>query len=305
MVKAAIAREDPADLRRAKDVVFELMRMTSPYVGLEWTVAVHRSGIGEPRFWWTSNEGRGFVPGGVFMVNGVSSVFDDSFTDRAVSSRWVGVSDGPLVAAEHFAGRREMFGAGYQLLAVASSDIRVSALRGRFPKVPIGHCDRDQDPRPLEVPKSEDQFHTHRLGLVNSTLAKRLRDGDDVFRLEVALGYLRELDVAGMPDSVVVAREQLLQGLVPDWDQVQMGMFGAVLDAQMARHDLGVDQFVQDAYLAAYRSARAAEMVYAFREDPAGRVGDIAYLAFATGTVGAPVSPVGSPAAGGLSGAVR
>lgn len=124
-----------SDLAYARALLSAVLAALEPTVGMTWAVSVMRGPSGAGAF-ITSNEGRGWLPAGLFLPSEVSTPWqwDDVLSGTgAGGSPWEGVSDPARVLVEfgHVWGES----AGAELSALVSSGPIDSSLRRRLPGV--------------------------------------------------------------------------------------------------------------------------------------------------------------------------
>ncbi|MEU7632227.1 type VII secretion target [Nocardia sp. NPDC049220] len=120
------------DLVLARTLLGSVLAAVDSPVGMAWSVAVMRGPAGTGIF-ITSNEGRGWLPAGLFLPREVSTpwIWDELLTDEdGGGSPWEGVSDPARVLAEF--GMAWGAKANAQLSALVSSGPIDPGLRSRF-----------------------------------------------------------------------------------------------------------------------------------------------------------------------------
>ncbi|GAB2559269.1 type VII secretion target [Nocardia heshunensis] len=107
----------------------------SPAVGLAWAVSVMRGPVGT-RVFITSNEGRGWLPAGIYLPREVSTpwAWDDTLAAEG-GSPWEGIADPARILAEFALAWGPTSDTGLSAL-VSSAPIDAS-LRGAFPDVAV------------------------------------------------------------------------------------------------------------------------------------------------------------------------
>lgn len=121
------------DLVLAKTLLGAVLAATESAVGMTWAVAVLRGPAGAGMF-ITSNEGRGWMPAGLFLPRQVSTpwLWDELLgADGEVAAPWEGVSDPARVLAEF--GKAWGAKANAVLSALASSGPIDPGLQSRLP----------------------------------------------------------------------------------------------------------------------------------------------------------------------------
>lgn len=124
-----------SDLAYARALLGAVLTALEPTVGMTWAVSVMRGPSGAGAF-ITSNEGRGWLPAGLFLPSEVSTPWqwDDVLSGtEAGGSPWEGISDPARVLAEF--GHAWGEPAGAELSALVSSGPIDSSLRRRLPGV--------------------------------------------------------------------------------------------------------------------------------------------------------------------------
>ncbi|MET9489854.1 type VII secretion target [Nocardia sp. NPDC006630] len=158
-----------------------LAAVDAPAIGLSWAVSVMRGPEGSALF-ITSNEGRGWLPAGLFLPRAVSSPWVwDELLGAEGGSPWEGVSDPARVLAEFGLAWGPRAGAG--LSALVSSGPIDSGLRARFTEVAMEGLVGPAYDVDLRTPTADT---ADRLGLLGSVSAAEM--------------------VAAVPDSEVRAR---------------------------------------------------------------------------------------------------
>ncbi|WP_405136716.1 type VII secretion target [Nocardia sp. NBC_01388] len=158
-----------------------LAAVDAPAIGLSWAVSVMRGPEGSALF-ITSNEGRGWLPAGLFLPREVSSPWVwDELLGAEGGSPWEGVSDPARVLAEFGLAWGPKAGAG--LSALVSSGPIDSSLRARFTEVAMEGLVGPAYDVDLRTPTDDT---ADRLGLLGSASTAEM--------------------VAAVPDSAVQAR---------------------------------------------------------------------------------------------------
>lgn len=126
------------DLVIARTLLSAVLAAAEPAIGMTWAVSVMRGPAGAGVF-ITSNEGRGWLPAGLFLPREVSTpwLWDELLNDGSheSASPWEGVSDPARVLAEF--GLAWGAKANAKLSALVSSGPIDSGLRTRFADVPM------------------------------------------------------------------------------------------------------------------------------------------------------------------------
>ncbi|GAA5104430.1 type VII secretion target [Nocardia iowensis] len=155
------------DLVVARTLLSAVLAAVGPsVVGLSWAVSVMRGPAGMGVF-ITSNEGRGWLPAGVFLPRGVSTPWDWEEAlgsdPGAGGSAWEGVADPARVLVEF--GLEWGAKAGARLTALASAGTIDPGLRARLSDVPTAGLVRPFAEPDLRVPSADT---IDRLGLTGS-----------------------------------------------------------------------------------------------------------------------------------------
>ncbi|MFD9992035.1 type VII secretion target [Bacillus cereus] len=181
----AVVNEDLVTARTLLGAV--LAAVDEPAIGLAWAVSVMRGPDGA-RVFITTNEGRGWLPAGLYLPREVSTPWQsDESLDAAGGSAWEGVADPARVLAEFAlaAGPRS----AAKLTALVSSSAIDTSLRGAMPDVAME-------------------------GLVRPAYDVDLRAStpDTADRLALSGPAAAEESIAAVPDSAIVRRRVELAG---------------------------------------------------------------------------------------------
>lgn len=230
-----VGEEVNEDLVIARTLLSAVLAAVETTVGMTWSVSVMRGPAGAGVF-ITSNEGRGWLPAGLYLPREVSTpwVWDEMLRteDDSSGSPWEGVSDPARVLVEF--GLAWGAKANAQLSALVSSGPIDPGLRARFSDVPMEGVVGPSDDVDLRVftPDTVD-----RLGLTGSPRAlesvaatpdNRVR----TYCVELALDAQAQLvrSVAAPPESggVRAIRDRILAQLefgaeIPQqwWDELR------------------------------------------------------------------------------------
>ncbi|WP_328391711.1 type VII secretion target [Nocardia sp. NBC_00416] len=156
------------DLVIAKTLLGAVLAATDSAVGMTWAVAVLRGPAGAGIF-ITSNEGRGWMPAGLFLPRQVSTpwLWDELLgADGAAAAPWEGVADPARVLVEF--GKAWGAKANAVLSALASSGPIDPGLQGRLREVAMQGLIGPSDDLDLRVLTPDT---TDRLGLTGSASA--------------------------------------------------------------------------------------------------------------------------------------
>lgn len=165
-------------LSAAIQLVFELMYGSRMFDGAaEWCVGVFRTPTGAMETIVTSNEGAGYIPGGVFLPRSARMLFSDSLVDNGFREEWFGRSN-PVETMVAYAQLRRGEDGRLPLYAVAASALMPgAAILAPAEEAGVEHvhlCYLDESPlRPgTHGDQVLDAAHVHRLDVVDPVLMR-------------------------------------------------------------------------------------------------------------------------------------
>lgn len=179
--RSALQHESVPDLQLAGAIklVYELMYGSRMFDGgIEWCVGVFETPSGATETVVTSNEGAGYVPGGVFLPRSARMLFADSLVDNEFREKWFGRSN-PVATMVAYAELRRGDDGRLPLYAVAASVVAteygsVSLAPAEEAGVEHVHlCDPNASPlHPSDGDQVLDSAHVHRLDVIDPALMR-------------------------------------------------------------------------------------------------------------------------------------
>ncbi|MFV8176776.1 hypothetical protein [Mycolicibacterium peregrinum] len=159
--------------------MFELMYGSRVFDGaLEWCVGVFRTPSGSMETVVTSNEGAGYIPGGVFLPRSARMLFADSLVDSEFRDQWFGRSN-PVETMVAYAELRRGEDGRLPLYALAASVVSseyMSVNLAPAEEAGVEHvhlCYRDDSPlHPSDGDQVLDAAHVHRLDVIDPALMR-------------------------------------------------------------------------------------------------------------------------------------
>lgn len=273
------APRDPL-LADAVQLVFELLHGSKYYPGLDWCVAVFRTG-GVVEMVVTSNEGACYVPVGVFLPRSVRPLFSDPLVTREFRDQWFGHTD-PVATMVAYADLRRGEDGGQPIYALAASS-RMGGALVAAESADIEHLHLCQDlnsPIPLDAPDAVlDELHVHRLNVSDPdllawmhsedrTLAERTKRCDELssraFRATTALLGTSQ---TALPDIGAAVFNDLCNSEIVDesrWEKLYMAMRHAQFEAGAVR-PTEASLIGTDVYRRRFAVAQFLEMLYWWR----------------------------------------
>ncbi|WP_441964613.1 hypothetical protein [Mycolicibacterium houstonense] len=177
--RSALQHESVPDLRLAEaiKIVYELMYGSRMFDGgIEWCVGVFETPSGSMETVVTSNEGAGYIPGGVFLPRSARMLFADSLVDNEFRDKWLGRSN-PVETMVAYAELRRGDDGRLPLYAVAASAVWADfASVGPAEEAGVEHvhlCDPKDSPlHPSDGDQVLDAAHVHRLDVIDPALMR-------------------------------------------------------------------------------------------------------------------------------------
>lgn len=177
--RSALQHESVPDLRLAEaiKVVYELMYGSRMFDGgIEWCVGVFETPSGSTEMVVTSNEGAGYIPGGVFLPRSARMLFSDSLVDNEFRDKWFGRTN-PVETMVAYAQLRRGEDGRLPLYAVAASAVVADfASVGPAEEVGVEHVHLCYPSKsPLHTSDGDqvlDSAHVHRLDVVDPALMR-------------------------------------------------------------------------------------------------------------------------------------
>lgn len=177
--RSARQHESVPDLQLASAIqlVFELMYGSRMFDGgIEWCVGVFRTPAGSMETVVTSNEGAGYIPGGVFLPRSARMLFADSLVDTEFRDKWLGRSN-PVETMMAYAELRRGEDGRLPLYAVAASAVVADfANVGPAEEAGVEHvhlCTPNDSPlHPSDGDQVLDAAHVHRLDVIDPALMR-------------------------------------------------------------------------------------------------------------------------------------
>lgn len=286
------AGEVPVDplLADAVRLTYQLMHGSRFFAGIDWCVGVFRSDGGAVETVVTSNEGRGYVPAGVFLPRSARLLFADSLVDEAFGDRWFGFAE-PVATMMAYAELRRDSTGKLPLYALAASSMMGGAL-GAAEAAGVQHvhlCFPADSPFAVsDGDQVLDDLHMHRLAVVDPELAAWFADADrTVGEVTARCAELTSTAWASVnarlgsgdmlvPDVGAAVYNTLQFGDVVDdkrWDQLWESMCEAQWSAAALRPD-GDSAVTVELYHARHDIARLMELLYWWRPTSDGEDGE-------------------------------
>ena len=177
--RSARQHESVLDLRLAEaiKIVYELMYGSRMFDGgIEWCVGVFETPSGSMETVVTSNEGAGYIPGGVFLPRSARMLFADSLVDNEFRDKWLGRSN-PVETMMAYAELRRGEDGRLPLYAVAASAVVADfANVGPAEEAGVEHvhlCTPNDSPlHPSAGDQVLDAAHVHRLDVIDPALMR-------------------------------------------------------------------------------------------------------------------------------------
>lgn len=177
--RSALQHESVPDLRLAEAIklVYELMYGSRMFDGgIEWCVGVFETPSGSMETVVTSNEGAGYIPGGVFLPRSARMLFADSLVDNEFRDKWLGRSN-PVETMVAYAQLRRGEDGRLPLYAVAASAVVADfASVGPAEEAGVEHvhlcAPKDSPLHPSDGDQVLDAAHVHRLDVIDPALMR-------------------------------------------------------------------------------------------------------------------------------------
>lgn len=286
------AGDAPADplLADAVRLTYQLMHGSRFFAGIDWCVGVFRSDSGAVETVVTSNEGRGYVPAGVFLPRSARLLFADSLVDKEFRDRWFGFTE-PVATMMAYAELRRDSSGKLPLYALAASSMMGGALgAAELAGVQHTHLCYPAD-SPFKVTDGDqvlDDLHVHRLAVVDPELAAWFADADrTVGEVTARCAELTSAAWAAVssrlgsgdmlvPDVGAAVYNTLQFGDIVDekrWDHLWESMCEAQWSAAALRPDADAAVSVE-LYHARHDIARLMELLYWWRPTSDGEDGE-------------------------------